>query len=129
MRKSFVVVALLAASHAPLAAQPAGLETVSVELSNFMFSPRELTLEHGRTYRLHLVNTVGGPHDFSAPEFFAASAIAPADRGVVTDGKVRLAGKHTVDITLTPQASGSYKLTCTHFMHSSFGMRGLITVR
>jgi uncharacterized cupredoxin-like copper-binding protein len=132
MSKLVAVPAFLIASLAPLAAsqaQPAGPEVVTVELSNFRFSPSELALQRGHTYRLHLVNMAGGGHDFSAPEFFAASTIAPADRARVTNGEVKLAGKQSVDVTVTPQTSGAYKLTCTHFLHAGFGMKGRIVVQ
>jgi plastocyanin len=132
MRKTVAVLAFLFASQLPLAAlsaQGGGAETVSVELSSFKFTPGVLRLQHGHAYRLHLVNAASGGHDFAAPEFFAASAIAPEDRGKIASGKVKLSGKQTVDITLTPQKTGTYSLTCTHFMHSSFGMKGQITVQ
>ena len=33
-----------------------------------------------------------------------------------------------MDITLTPRAPGTYKVECTHFLHSLFGMTGTIVV-
>ena len=33
-----------------------------------------------------------------------------------------------MDITLTPRATGTYKIECTHFLHSLFGMTGTIVV-
>jgi uncharacterized cupredoxin-like copper-binding protein len=132
MRKPLSILAFILASQIPaaaLVAQAGGPETIPVQLSSFKFAPSELTLQRGHSYRLHLVNASGGGHDFSAPAFFAASTIAPADRGKVAGGKVRLSGKQAVDITLTPERAGSYPLTCTHFMHSGFGMKGRITVQ
>lgn len=131
MRKLTIGLVLLATQlpSGELRAQPAVPETVTVELSNFKFSPREISLQRGHAYRLHLVNAAGGGHDFSAPAFFAASAIAPEDRGKIADGKVKLSGNQAVDITLTPRTAGTYPLTCTHFMHSGFGMKGQITVQ
>ena len=131
MRMTPAVLAVLLAVQIPVAstvAQTSPPEAVSVELSNFKFSPSELTLQHGHAYRLHLVNSASGGHDFTAPEFFAASTIAPEDQGKVAGGKVKLDGKQTVDITLTPEKSGTYPLTCSHFMHSGMGMKGQITV-
>lgn len=132
MRKPIAAFALLLAWQAPvakLAAQTAAPEIVSVELSNFKFSPSDLTLQQGRTYRLHLVNAAGGAHDFTAPEFFAASNIAAGDRALVAGGKVKLAGHQSVDITLTPAKSGTFALHCSHFMHSGMGMSGQIVVQ
>ena len=110
------------------AAQGAGPQVVDVNLSSFAFSPSMLTFQHGRSYRLHLVNTSGGGHDFTAPEFFAASAIVAADRTKIVGGKVKLAGKQSVDITLTPEKTGTYELHCSHFLHAGMGMKGAITV-
>jgi len=103
-------------------------QLVTVELSSFDFSPASLTFQHGRAYRLHLVNTAGGGHDFTAPEFFAASDIAPADRAKTAGGKIRLSGKESVDVTLTPEKAGVYALRCSHFLHAGMGMKGQITV-
>jgi plastocyanin len=132
MPKPFAALAVLLASYAPtttLAAQGAQPQIVSVTLSSFKFAPAEIALRHGQTYRLHLVNTSGGGHDFAAPEFFAASSIAPRDRGLVVAGKVKLAGEQTVDVVLTPEKAGTYALRCTHFLHSGMGMNGRITVQ
>ena len=132
MQKPFVALAVLLASYAPmttLAAQGAQPQVVSVELSSFRFAPAEIALRHGQAYRLHLVNASSGGHDFAAPEFFAASSVAAGDRGLVVDGKVKLAGKQTVDVVLTPEKAGTYALRCTHFLHSGLGMSGRITVQ
>ena len=132
MRKPIIAVTILLASYVPtgtLAAQAAQPQVVPVELSSFKFAPAEIALRHGQAYRLHLVNTSGGGHDFAAPEFFAASNIAAKDRGLVVGGKVKLAGKQSVDIVLTPEKAGTYALRCTHFLHSGMGMNGRITIQ
>ncbi len=130
MRSPAPLFAVVLAAAAPLGsavAQPAA-ETVSVELSNFKFTPGQLRLQHGHTYRLHLVNASSGGHDFAAPEFFAASTVDPADQGKVKGGRVKLSGRQSVDITVTPGRAGTYPLSCTHFLHSSMGMTGQIVV-
>lgn len=132
MRKSIVCLALLASTQVPLdrvQAQAGGPEVVTVVLSNFKFTPSEIALQHGRSYRLHLVNGTGGGHDFTAPDFFAASEIAGPDRARLTGGKVKLAGRASLDLTLTPERPGTYALRCSHFMHSGMGMNGHIIVR
>jgi uncharacterized cupredoxin-like copper-binding protein len=108
------------AQDAPAAAP----RTVEVRLSNFAFTPEAIALTAGRPIVLHLVNTGGGAHNFSAPQFFAASTNVS---GPVHEGVVEVAGHQSVDITLTP-SPGSYRLRCTHTMHSTFGMHGTITV-
>ena len=100
-------------------AQGANPQVINVELSSFAFSPSTLTFQHGRSYRLHLVNTSGGGHDFTAPEFFAASQIAPADRARIAGGKVRLTGKQSVDVTLRPKGPG-IRAAFSHFLHAGW---------
>ena len=102
-------------------------EPVNVTLSNFAFTPDALHLRKGHIYRLHLVNEGSGGHNFSAPEFFAAAQIDPEDAGKLGKGTVDLEKGEAKDIRLIPTA-GSYKLKCTHFMHTTFGMKGGITV-
>ena len=102
---------------------------VSIELSNFKFTPAALTLQHGTAYRIHFANTSSGGHDFVAKEFFAGSTIDPEDQGKLKNGGIDLAGGEAVDIRLVVNQPGTYKTRCSHFMHSSFGMTGAITVQ
>ena len=123
---------LLAVPIALLAAQPATPQApaaVNVQLANFKFTPNSIVLDHDRPYVLRLFNASSGGHDFSAPAFFAASAIAPADRHWVTEGEVEVPAGQLREIHLTAPAAGSYKLKCTHTFHKSFGMSGKLVVR
>jgi len=104
-------------------------QQVSVELSNFKFTPATLTLKHGTPYRLHLSNTSSGGHNFAAKEFFAASTVMPADAAKLKGGAIDLKAGESADIHVAPLQAGTYKLHCTHFMHSSFGMTGTIVVQ
>jgi uncharacterized cupredoxin-like copper-binding protein len=115
--------ALIAATAASAAAQ-VPLQTVEVRLSNFDFAPATIRLAAGRPVILHLVNDGSGGHNFAAPEFFAA---ARGVRGPVSRGRVELAGHASADIRLTP-ARGTYRLRCTHTLHTAFGMTGEIVV-
>ncbi len=127
--KSFsagIVVLLLAAAAAQ--AQPAP-QTINVSLTSYAFSPSTITLKAGNTYRLHLSDDASKGHNFSAPEFFAASTVAPEDQARIKDGAVELDGGEAADITVTPQKPGTYPLRCTHFMHSMMGMTGQIIVQ
>ena len=111
-------------------AQPeaSGAQTLEIDLSNFKFTPSTISLQHGQTYRLHFVNRADGGHDFVAKAFFADARIAPADAGKIKDGEIELKGGASADVTLTPQTAGTYKVHCSHFMHSAFGMTGKIVV-
>jgi uncharacterized cupredoxin-like copper-binding protein len=104
-------------------------QSVTVELSNFRFTPSVIALRRGVRYRLHLANNAAGGHDFVARDFFANSDIAPTDRAKVVGGKVDLGSGESVDIMLTPTRTGTYDLHCSHFMHAVFGMKGKIEVR
>jgi uncharacterized cupredoxin-like copper-binding protein len=111
-------------SNAGAFASSQGLE---VTLANFDFTPPTIHLKGGRPYRLELHNVAGGRHDFTAPEFFAAARIAPADAPAVAGGQVELAGGESKIIHLIP-AAGHYKLVCTHLGHALLGMKGEIVV-
>ena len=110
------------------AAAPGQPTAVSIEMSNFKFAPDLIQLRAGTQITLHLRNASSGGHSFSAPAFFAAARIAPQSAALVHNGMVDVPGGRAVDIALVP-AAGSYKLRCTHTLHSTFGMKGTIVVR
>ena len=99
---------------------------VEIVLTSFSFTPDTLHLRAGVPVRLTIRDAKGG-HNFAAPKFFAAARIAPEDVGKVRGGKIELEGGEAVTIRMVP-AAGTYKLTCTHFLHTSFGMKGSIVV-
>jgi uncharacterized cupredoxin-like copper-binding protein len=102
-------------------------QRVDIALSNFKFTPNTIALAHGQPYVLHL--TSSGGHSFAAKAFFAAATMTAAERAKVAGGKVELAGGESVDVHLIAPAAGTYKISCTHFLHSSFGMTGHFAVR
>jgi len=113
--------AISLASSTPLAAQPA---TQVINVWSFGFAPRPIQLAAGRPVTLVFVNSSGSSHDFTAPAFFANSVISA---GAAPGGEIELRGHETKRITLTPRR-GSYPAHCSHFMHSTFGMRDTIVV-
>ena len=132
-RMTAKAIALLtaAASVVPHGAWPQAPEaqsaaTLNVRLSSFAFTPDRLQLRVGVPVRLHLTNESSGGHNFSAPAFFAASTFPTSSPP--PNGKIEVAGGSSVDITLTPRVPGTYKVECTHFLHSLFGMTGTIVV-
>lgn len=100
---------------------------VDVALSSFKFTPATITLDHGKTYLLHFTNTSDGKHNFTAKRFFAAAKSAGGK--LPANGSVALAGGQSADVEIVAPAPGRYEITCTHFMHSTFGMKGEIVVR
>ena len=112
-----------------IAATATAQDAVTVTLTNFHFTPAALTFHHGQPYTLRIVNAASGGHNFVAPEFFAASMMSSAERAKAPGGKIDLSGGESAELHLTaPSRPGSYKLKCSHFLHSSFGMTGVITV-
>ena len=119
----FLALALLLAAAAPATASP--YATQRIDLANFRFMPRQVELAANRPVTLVLSNTSGSGHDFTAPEFFSSARIIA---GAAPGGKIGMPGRATRSITLVPRA-GTYRLHCSHFLHSSFGMTGTIVVR
>jgi plastocyanin len=107
----------------PAAAQPAP-QSVTIAVFSFGFTPKPIHLRAGQPVTLTFVNQSGHGHDFTAPEFFASSAIGS---GAAPGGRIPLAGGQTKSITLTPRA-GTYPAHCSHFLHSSFGMTTTVIV-
>ena len=119
----------IAAPGAPQTPDWSQAKSITIELSSFKFTPSSEALQRGTVYRFHFVNTSSGGHDFVAREFFAGSMIAPEDRAKITNGGVDVEGGGSVDVRLIPNRAGSFKVHCSHFLHSSFGMTGTITVQ
>ncbi|UVO52173.1 cupredoxin domain-containing protein [Sphingomonas sp. SUN019] len=125
MRLSLLALAVLLAS--PVVAQTPE-QRVDITLKSFKFEPPEIRLKHGVAYVLHFVNASDGGHDFAAKQFFAAARVAPADAASVQGGAVKLKGGEARDVHLIAPAAGRYDVRCTHFLHSTFGMKGAVVV-
>jgi uncharacterized cupredoxin-like copper-binding protein len=121
-----LVLALLAPSAGASAQTTA---SIAIILADYNFSPATLDLKQGTAYQLHFTNGGSKSHNFSAPEFFAASQIAPEDMAKVKNGMVELGNGQSADITVTPGRAGTYEFACTHFMHKMMGMHGEIVVQ
>lgn len=119
--------AFMTLSISPVAAQDPTV--VNVQLANYKFAPKTIVLEHGRAYLLRLTNVSDGGHDFTAPKFFAAAAVASQDLRLVSEGEVEVPPGQVREIRLIAPAAGSYGLKCTHSFHKLFGMSGRIIVR
>ncbi|HET7085843.1 MAG TPA: cupredoxin domain-containing protein [Rhizomicrobium sp.] len=126
--KSIGTLVLLALPLAPIAAAQTDAP-ISITLTNYAFTPSTINLKAGTTYHLHFVNSGSKDHNFSAPEFFAASQIAPDDSAKVEKGLVALESGQSVDLTITPGRAGTFAVECTHFMHKMMGMHGSIIVQ
>ena len=115
------VAALSIAFASPALAQPAAQ---TIQLASFSYAPSPIHLKAGKPVTLTFVNRAGGGHDFTAKEFFASSSITA---GSAPGGEVDLKAHQTKTVTLVPHA-GTYKVHCSHFMHSTMGMHSTIVV-
>jgi len=126
---SILVLAVISILPSPARSQPSQntpAATIVLRLSNFSFTPDRLQLRVGVPVHLNFVNVSGGGHNFSAPEFFAASLIVS---GLPPkDGTIEVASEASTDLTLIPRAAGTYEFRCRHFLHSVLGMSGTILV-
>ena len=122
MRAWLLLPLLLAASVAAPAQEP---RIVQVQLSSFKFEPKEIHLRAGEPVVLRLTNTSDGGHNFAAPQFFGAATIQSG--GGLEDGAIEVPEGQTREIRLTP-VRGTYRLRCTHTLHTTFGMSGSIVV-
>jgi len=123
MRRFLSLIPALAISAAAPAATAIPSQTVS--LSSYKFTPDPINLAAGQEVTLKFVNTSTHGHDFTAPEFFAASRIVS---GSAPGGEVDLDGGQTRTVTLIP-AAGEYSAHCGHPFHSALGMHTKIEVR
>ena len=125
MRAAFFLIALTASTPC-LAAGPALLD---VHLSNFRYTPRAVTLEHGQNYVLRLTNDAKGAHNFTAAAFFADAVVDPSDRGLIKDGSIEVPARQVREIHFAAPHAGNYPVKCSHTLHKTFGMSGQIVVR
>jgi uncharacterized cupredoxin-like copper-binding protein len=102
-------------------------QVVDVKLSSFHFTPDVVHLKSGQPTALKLTNAASMEHTFTAPEFFAATQVAPGDAARVAEGQVELAPGATVVLHLVP-AVGEFQVVCTEFGHALLGMRGKLVV-
>lgn len=129
MTRICLILPLLALGAPSIAATPdwSSAARIDISLSNFKFAPNNIHLKAGQPVVIHLANTAGGGHSFSAPAFFAAATVRAEDRAAIREGVIELHGKESRDIALVPTA-GRYKIKCTHTFHKAFGMKGSILV-
>lgn len=95
------------------------MESLTVQMLDYGYRPRELRMKAGQPYRLTLVNTGAVSHYFAAPEFFAAVAarkaevpnVAEVKAPVFTSFEVYPRGG-TIDLYFVPLVKGRYRAHC-----------------
>jgi len=125
-RASLALLPLLLTTPAP--ARDSKATAQAVELVDYRFQPGAIRLAAAKPVILRLTNSAQQPHEFAAPEFFAAATIGPSDAKLVNkEGEAEVAPGRHVDIALVPKA-GTYHLQCNKPGHAALGMKGTIIV-
>ena len=110
------------------------METVTVTMTEYAFSPSPIVLKEGVPTKLVLKNAGKEAHYFVAEQFFKGIATRKLQG---SDGEVKAPyftavevypGK-TLEWFLVPAQKGVYDLLCTVKGHAEHGMKGKIEVR
>ncbi len=106
---------------------------MTIELSEFAFSPKDFTLEAGKPYILTVVTVGDVKHEFTASEFFPTIAFRKAqdesgEFKSTTPHEIEVFPGKSIDIYLIPTETGTFELKCEIEGHFEAGMFGTITV-
>jgi uncharacterized cupredoxin-like copper-binding protein len=113
------------------------METVTIELTEHDFKPKQLKLKANQPYRLVIKNTGEFDHYYTAAEFFKSVAWRKVQTPRPHGGEVKApyftaveAYKNggTVELFIVPVKKGTYEVVCTIDGHVDKGMTGSITV-
>jgi uncharacterized cupredoxin-like copper-binding protein len=110
------------------------METVTVTMTEYAFSPSPIVLKEGVPTRLVLKNTGKEAHYFVAEQFFRGIATRKVQG---SDGEIKAPYFTAVEVYpgkmlewfLVPAQKGVYELLCTVKGHAGHGMSGKIEVR
>lgn len=110
------------------------METVSVALTEFSFSPATLVFREGVPYKLKIANKGKMKHYFVSEAFFKAIATRKLQSN--TDGEIKapyfsaieVFPGRSLDLYFIPVKTGTYDLVCTMEGHAEEGMRGHIRI-
>jgi len=110
------------------------MDTVTVTMTEYAFSPSPVVLKEGIPSKLVLKNEGKEAHYFVAEGFFRTIATRKIQG---TDGEVKAPYFSAVEVYpgksiewfLVPMEKGTYELVCTIKGHAEHGMKGKIEVR
>ncbi|HEX9850073.1 cupredoxin domain-containing protein [Candidatus Deferrimicrobium sp.] len=110
------------------------METVTVTMNEYSFSPSPIVLKEGVPTRLVLKNAGKEAHYFVAERFFRGIATRKVQG---SDGEIKAPFFTAVEVYpgkmlewfLVPARKGVYELLCTVKGHAEHGMKGKIEVR
>lgn len=94
-------------------------ESLTIQMLDYGYRPRELRMKAGQPYRLTVVNTGAVSHYFVAPEFFEAVATRKAEVPNVAEFKAPVFTSFevyprggTLDFYFVPLVKGRYRAHC-----------------
>jgi uncharacterized cupredoxin-like copper-binding protein len=110
------------------------METVTVTMTEYAFSPSPIVLKEGVPTRIVLKNAGKEAHYFVAEQFFRGIATRKVQG---SDGEIKAPYFTAVEVYpgkmlewfLVPAQKGVYELLCTVKGHAEHGMKGKIEVR
>jgi uncharacterized cupredoxin-like copper-binding protein len=110
------------------------METVTVTMTEYAFSPSPIVLKEGVPTKLVLKNAGKEAHYFVAEQFFKGIATRKLQG---SDGEIKATNFTAVEVYpgktlewfLVPVQKGVYDLLCTVKGHAEHGMKGKIEVR
>jgi uncharacterized cupredoxin-like copper-binding protein len=108
-------------------------ETMTIDLAEMSFTPKDTVLKVGRPYILEVVNKGTEKHEFTAEDFFKTIAFRKAEdasgefKGPAPLEVEVFAGK-SIEVFLIPTEVGVFDLVCLIEGHFEKGMFGTITV-
>lgn len=110
------------------------MQTMSVSLTEFAFSPSTLVFQEGIPYKLEILNKGTIKHYFTSEGFFKAIATRKIQSNA--DGEIKapyfsaieVFPGRSLDLYFIPVKKGTYDLKCTIEGHAEKGMVGQIRI-
>lgn len=101
-------------SPSETAPSSATVQKITVEGSEFAFSPATITLKKGQRAEITFKNTGTFPHNLTVSGInLATKTVQPGEQDI---------------IQLTPDKAGQFSFTCTVDSHAARGMKGMLVV-
>lgn len=109
------------------------MTTVRVDLTEMAFTPKNLTFEAGKPYKLEVRNSGEVKHEFTAGSFFRSIALRKVEDGQAEIklpflSEVEVFAGQQADLYFVPLIPGTYEMLCEIAGHREAGMEGTITV-
>jgi plastocyanin len=127
---SLAAVLVLATALAACGGQPAGPTRLSVEMTDFAFTPDTFTVPAGGEVEITLTNSGSVEHEFVVMKAGYQVTLpfdADDEPQVYWEGEVEAAGSASYVFT-APSDPGEYEIVCGLPGHLESGMQGTLTV-